>query len=444
MAGARPQARLAFRPRASWPHTRGEQNCALAIVACALTMRLIAALAVDIYASGRHQLCLFDDTRVYWELASQLMHGEPYQIDQFGIPHHALRVPGYPLFLAFVRVIGFDATLPVRIVQAFLGAWSVLILMRMVDRITGGDERSGSSGWRSPTVLAGLIAAFEPWSVGMSALLLSEALFVPLMILALYGMACLAHPTRLDRPGLRVVACLVCGFAHGAAVMARPSWVLFPIVALPWFVMTRPRGGKARAFQQALLIFLSMVLIQCPWWVRNAGIYGRFVPTALWFGASLYDGMNPAATGASDMRFLEEPRYRVLDETVQDRVLRDDAIDFARRNPLRVVWLAVVKAGRFWSPWPNADELASPLAMVGSTLVTLPLYYLITVGAVSRRRDLMALLVLLGPLIYFALIHMVFVGSLRYRIAAIVPAFGLAGIGLGTMIARRLPRGEVG
>ena len=51
-----------------------------------------------------------------------------------------------------------------------------------------------------------------------------------------------------------------------------------------------------------------------PWWVRNARVYGRFVPTALWMGASLYDGLNPAATGASDMRFLDEPEIWPLDE----------------------------------------------------------------------------------------------------------------------------------
>ena len=55
----------------------------------------------------------------------------------------------------------------------------------------------------------------------------------------------------------------------------------------------RDRSGRIAAARSALICALGVVLVMGPWWIRNARIYGRFVPTALWIGASLYDGLNP-------------------------------------------------------------------------------------------------------------------------------------------------------
>ena len=175
---------------------------------------------------------------------------------------------------------------------------------------------------------------------------------------------------------------------------------------------------------------LATAAVMAPWWVRNARVVGRFVPTALWVGASLYDGIGPQATGASDMAFVDEPDVRSLGEVEQDQVFRARSIAFARANPGRVLGLALVKLGRFWSPWPNADTLKAPGVAAASALVTLPVLLLIALGAWQARRDLRALTLLLGPLLYFCGLHLVFVSSIRYRIPGEVPALGLAGLGL--------------
>ena len=82
-----------------------------------------------------------------------------------------------------------------------------------------------------------------------------------------------------------------------------------------------------------------------PWWIRNYQVAGQFVPTTLQVGASLYDGLNPQATGASDMRFTTEyHRVQKLDDAAAgrssdgfevrlDRRLRDDAWAWARTHP---------------------------------------------------------------------------------------------------------------
>ena len=116
--------------------------------------------------------------------------------------------------------------------------------------------------------------------------------------------------------------------------------------------------------RRAGIFVLGLVLVMSPWWVRNARIYGRFVPTALWMGASLYDGLNSRATGASDMSFLADPEIWPLDEQDQDAELTRRALAFAGEYPARRSSLALVKLRRFWSPWPNAVGFRFPALAV--------------------------------------------------------------------------------
>ena len=61
----------------------------------------------------------------------------------------------------------------------------------------------------------------------------------------------------------------------------------------------------------------------------------------------------------------------------------------------------MVKLGRYWSPWPNAEGFRSPVLAVASTVVELPLFGLMVLGAWDRRRDPRAWALLAGPLLYF-------------------------------------------
>jgi hypothetical protein len=129
------------------------------------------------------------------------------------------------------------------------------------------------------------------------------------------------------------------------------------------------------------------------------------------------------------MDFLAAPEFWPLDEETQDAVLRARAVDFVRARPGRAGWLALVKAGRFWSPWPNAEAFYSPVLAVASAVVTLPVFALISLGLWDRRRDARALALLALPLAYTFALHLVFVSSMRYRVPPLVPALGLAALG---------------
>src|SRR5262249_7736446 len=153
---------------------------------------VVAAIVVDRLARQRGTLCLFDDTAIYWQLADNLRNHKGYQVEQFGIPHWSLRMPGYPCFLLGVRSFFGDSTLPIRIVQAFINAASIPILMKLVCGLMFGTRLRHKPHLHLAVRWTGLISAIEPWSVGMSVLLLSESIFVPFMTVNLLFLAVLA------------------------------------------------------------------------------------------------------------------------------------------------------------------------------------------------------------------------------------------------------------
>ena len=165
----------------------------------------------------------------------------------------------------------------------------------------------------------------------------------------------------------------------------------------------------------------------CPWWIRNYQVAGRFVPTTLQVGASLYDGLNPEATGASNMPFstpffqaqkrddAAAGRSREGFEIRLDRRLRDAAWAWARQHPAEVLRLVGHKFLRMWNVWPNASEFRSwPVRLVVAAGYV-PVLLLGGVGLWTWGRRGWPYTVCLFPAMYFTCLHLVFVSSIRYR-----------------------------
>jgi 4-amino-4-deoxy-L-arabinose transferase-like glycosyltransferase len=413
------------------------------VLEIAFFLRVLAAVAVDVYVrhGGRGRLCVFPDTDIYWGLARTIRSGGPYEYVEYAdIPHFAIRTPGYPLFLALCQGIFGERTLAVRLVQAVLGVVCVYLVYQLTRLLVSPAQRHSlgreSSERRfSAPLFAAFLAAVNPYYVLLSPLILSEALFEPLMLATLCGLATLWKKSgdssrRTGSP--RWLVALGSGASAGAAVLVRPSCALFLPAALAIWVGVRllDRRALLDATRGAVLCSLGMLLVMGPWCLRTTSVFGRPVPTALWFGASLYDGLNPHATGASDMSFLWDEDIWPLGEQDQDARLTQRAAASGRAEPTKVLKLALIKLGRYWSPWPNAEVLRSKALAVLSALVELPVFALLALGAWRRRRDLRAWVLLAGPILYFCGLHLVFASSMRYRVPGEMAALGLAALGL--------------
>jgi 4-amino-4-deoxy-L-arabinose transferase-like glycosyltransferase len=235
------------------------------------------------------------------------------------------------------------------------------------------------------------------------------------------------------------------GAASGAAVLVRPSWLLFlPFASACGWLIAPPRTRHLKLFSA---MTAAMIVVLLPWWIRNYQVAGSFVPTTLQVGASLYDGISPTATGASNMEFA--PRYvemlrerdreapdtsgKTFEERL-DRWLHAESVAWARSHPTEVVRLAAVKLMRIWSPWPNDQGFSNLRIAIISAATFLPMVICIAAGVHHTWRRGWSYQLCAVPAVYFTLLHMVFVGSIRYRQPAMLTLIVLAAGAIATWI----------
>jgi 4-amino-4-deoxy-L-arabinose transferase-like glycosyltransferase len=408
------------------------------ILLCGLLLR--AGLAVGLQYrldNVLHRAFLIEgDANGYWELGQKIAAGEEYAI--YDPPRRVLRMPGFPALLAATIKLSDGSLLAARLALAAVGTAACALVYWLGCELF--DRRTG--------LFAAAIAAFSPVLAGFSVLVLSETLFAAAMLASLVAMAVLVRVARHSVSGGSAPRAaplrghwlaLLTGLLIGAANYARPSWLLAaPLFALVYLLWS---DDKKRAVLHGALILAGLAIAIAPWALRNYLVTGHAVVTTLWVGPSLYDGLNPDATGDSDMQFFENDavmRRLGLSEYEMDRYYREHAWEFVRENPGRTLELALIKLARFWKPWPNAEQFNQPLVSAAVAVWFVPLVALAICGAWAARRQFWALALSAGPILYFTAIHLVFVSSLRYRLPAEYPLAVLAAAGF----CHLLPRGS--
>jgi len=369
----------------------------------------------------------FPDEKIHWQLARNLAtRGELVTDDG----RYAARMPGYPLFLLPFAMLGTKGVLAAQLAQALIGAAAAAIVAAFVRSSVGtwergnvatGDGRRGSTaseaGGQPPSagcrserlaLAAGLLVAVDPYAIFFAALLLTEVLFTLEAVLLVAS--AVSWCRRSGRAAAAGVA--LCGMA---AILTRPSaagWIV-----LLWGLLLVFKRFQLPAWRLVAASALTLAAALIPWALRNRAMIGAPAWLSTNGGVTLYDALGPQATGASDQSFLETmPGLESMTEPQRDRYLYRKALETVRRDPLRVVRLAWVKFGRTWNPLPNAPGYrGAPTAWVLAAY-TVGLLALAAAGLGIWRREPVALGMILLPIVYFTLLHSVFIGSVRYRV----------------------------
>ncbi len=187
------------------------------------------------------------------------------------------RAPLYAYALGMThRMTGGSYVVP-RVLQFVLGALTALLTYAVALRLLG----------RLAAVISGLMAALYPVLIYFEGELLTETLFVFLVMLSLY-LFTLASERQ------RGWMWLLAGLCLGGALITRPTAAIFvPFALLGAILLARRRVAHT------LLVTLGVVAMLAPVTAHNVAVSGEFIPLVWQGGLNFYLGNNPAADGWS-------------------------------------------------------------------------------------------------------------------------------------------------
>jgi len=325
----------------------------------------------------------------------------------------AYRMPGYPLFLA---ACGGSIQIA-RVAQCLIDVSTLLAVFLIARQLC-----NSAAG-----IIAAGVMALNPFYIYFSSLILSETLFAALIAWAIWFL--------VGRRWVLAMVFLIAG------CYVRPTGLLFvPLLALVG--NPNPAPYAAYRFWHGLLrgIAATLILLAClfPWAWRNHQILGVWVWTTTNAGITLYDGFNPAATGASDQRFVtNQSQLRSINEVDRSEFFQASAKHWIRENWRAIPGLSIRKVLRGWSPVPLSQDFAKPVYRLISAAYSIPFDLLCLVGFCSRRLSRTAKVLIAVPALIVTLAQLMSVGSIRYRMPAEAPVAVVAAVGMLDLLDRR-------
>jgi len=192
---------------------------------------------------------------------------------------------GYPILLSLIYRVAPESDTATQLVQIILDSLAAVIICLIALELL-------------PTavgIVAGLMAAFAPQFSWNSILLLPDALAALPILLAVLLIVRTRHqhPTRAARVGTphrprRLLLFLAAGVLIGISCWLRANALLLaPFLTLLFPIIYR-RGERLRP---ALVLVGGACLVIAPLTIRNAIVFGKFIPVSLGAGQTLIEGI---------------------------------------------------------------------------------------------------------------------------------------------------------
>lgn len=195
------------------------------------------------------------DSPLYLRLASALAEQGRFSSSLETFQPEVFRTPGYPAFLAALRLLGMDGTGVVLLVQEVLYLATVGVFYVAVKALLDlGLARAVT-----------LFLLIEPGGIAYPKLILSDTVNLALVVAGIFALGFALRSRRWSW-------LLVSGLLLGAAAWVRPQAILLPLAFAPVLILAwpRPRDGLLRAGALLLVALLAL----SPWLARNQALFG--------------------------------------------------------------------------------------------------------------------------------------------------------------------------
>lgn len=232
-----------------------------------------------------------DDSPGYYELARNIIdQGRFVSVDDKSFPE-SFRTPGYPLFIAGVLLI-FNNNNLISFIQIILAALSVVWLYKIARLFFDKKIAIGAS----------LLLLLEPSAIYYANLVLSDSLFVFLLLLLIWFFV--RSPKSASQ---ELWFKFLAGLILGLATLVRPIGQYLFFILLLYFIVYYFKKFNKQKFIAIILFILGVALVVSPWMIRNKKLFDTWEISSA-SGLVLYNYTLPMHYAQANDMTLDEAR----------------------------------------------------------------------------------------------------------------------------------------
>ena len=215
------------------------------------------------------RMALNYDADGYGALADTILKGEYTDVE---------RAPLYPALLAAVYSVSHHSNAAMKLLQAFIDTATIVCVWSIAQRIGTNPNLKHWAAW---------LYALYPLAWWRCGFINKETLETFVLLLFVWSFLVAIHPLRhagdlISRRRAALYSLnriFLSGLLLGLANLAKPIFLLLPVVIMLWLFWQRKKLVNAPAALISLLVGMAVVII--PWTIRNYYVTHELIPISL-------------------------------------------------------------------------------------------------------------------------------------------------------------------